>query len=136
MPKPKVLISSFTSNGSSYALLKVEQYFSDEPSWHQLQHCEVCESTASSAMTMRLICQADLVQDLYIKELRSYKPPAMKSSDAEGHVQKFMLPKAPLSPEEHDIASELKAYEDQKVDVEGQAAEDEEVAERDVSSQR
>ena len=46
----------------------------------------------------------------------------MKPSDAEGHVQIFSAPKAPRSPEESDIANELKAYEDQKVEVEGQAA--------------
>ena len=32
------------------------------------------------------------------------------------------MPKAPQSPEESDIATDLKAYEDQKVEVEGQAA--------------
>lgn len=45
----------------------------------------------------------------------------MKSSDSEGHVQKFSPPKAPRSPEESDIASDLKEYEDQQVEVEGQA---------------
>lgn len=46
----------------------------------------------------------------------------MKSSDSEGHVQKFSLPKTPRSPEESDIANDLKAYEDQEVEVEGQVA--------------
>lgn len=46
----------------------------------------------------------------------------MKSSDSEGHVQKFSPPKAPQSPEESDIANDLKAYEDQQVEVEGQAS--------------
>lgn len=49
----------------------------------------------------------------------------MKPSDSEGHVQKFSPPKAPLSPEEVDIANDLKAYEDQQVEVEGQATEGE-----------
>ncbi|KAL9077451.1 MAG: hypothetical protein Q9161_000296 [Pseudevernia consocians] len=66
--------------------------------------------------------RADLVQDLYIKELKGYKPPPVKSSDSEGHVQKFSPPKAPQSPEESDIANDLKAYENQQVEVEGQAA--------------
>ncbi len=66
-------------------------------------------------------CEADLVQDLYLKELKSYKPPPVKSSDSEGHVQKFSPPKAPQSPEEGDIANDLKAYESQQVEVEGQA---------------
>ncbi|CAD6566833.1 MAG: hypothetical protein ASARMPREDX12_004835 [Alectoria sarmentosa] len=66
--------------------------------------------------------RADLVQDLYIKELKGYKPPPVKPSDSEGHVQKFSPPKAPQSPEESDIANDLKAYENQQVEVEGQAA--------------
>ncbi|MCJ1376806.1 hypothetical protein MMC20_008051 [Loxospora ochrophaea] len=66
--------------------------------------------------------QADLVQDLYLQALKAYKTPPTKPSDSEGHVQKFSMPKAPQSPEESDIATDLKAYEDQKVEVEGQAA--------------
>jgi F-type H+-transporting ATPase subunit h len=61
------------------------------------------------------------VQDLYVKELKSYKVPPVKPNDAEGHVQKWSTPKTPKSPEEADIASELKAYESSTVDVEGQA---------------
>ncbi|KAM0800472.1 ATP synthase H chain [Usnea florida] len=66
--------------------------------------------------------RADLVQDLYLKELRGYKPPPVKPSDSDGHVQKFSSPKAPQSPEESDIANDLKAYENQQVEVEGQAS--------------
>ena len=64
----------------------------------------------------------DLVQDLYLRELKAYKPPPTKASDAEGYVQKYSPPKAPQSPEETDIANDLKAYEAQQVEVEGQAA--------------
>ena len=66
--------------------------------------------------------EADLVQDLYLKELKNYKQPPLKPSDSDGHVQKFTPPKAPQSPEESDIANDLKAYEDQQVEIEGQAA--------------
>ncbi|KAK3686855.1 ATP synthase F0 subcomplex subunit H atp14 [Vermiconidia calcicola] len=65
---------------------------------------------------------ADLVQDMYLKELKAYKAPATKPNDAEGQVQKFNMPKAPPSPEEADIQNDLKAYEDQVPEVEGQAA--------------
>ena len=65
---------------------------------------------------------ADLIQDLYLKELKAYKPPPQKASDAEGHVQKFSPPAAPKSPEESNLASEMKEYEDQTVEIEGQAA--------------
>ncbi|KIW23980.1 uncharacterized protein PV07_09720 [Cladophialophora immunda] len=64
----------------------------------------------------------DLIQDMYLKELRAYKPPPQKASDAEGHVQKFSPPAVPKSPEETNLASEMKEYEDQVVEIEGQAA--------------
>ncbi|KAF2236722.1 putative mitochondrial F1F0 ATP synthase subunit Atp14 [Viridothelium virens] len=67
------------------------------------------------------IRQADLVQDMYLRELKSYKPTPIKASDAEGHVQKFVAPKPPQSPEESDIAKDLQAYEQQQVEIEGQA---------------
>ncbi|GAB7361998.1 hypothetical protein MBLNU230_g2034t1 [Neophaeotheca triangularis] len=63
--------------------------------------------------------QADMVQDMYLRELKAYKAPPVKAGDAEQHVQKFKMPAAPKSPEEADMASELKAYEDQAVEVEG-----------------
>ena len=43
----------------------------------------------------------------------------MKASDVEGQVQKFNPPRTPASPEEGNIASELKEYEEQQVEVEG-----------------
>lgn len=72
-----------------------------------------------------------MIQDLYLKELRAYKPPPAKASDAEGHVQKFSPPTAPKSPEEANLASEMKEYEDQVVEIEGQAAAGETQAEED-----
>ncbi|KAH7380083.1 ATP synthase complex subunit H-domain-containing protein [Pyrenochaeta sp. MPI-SDFR-AT-0127] len=75
-------------------------------------------------ITPTAVRSADLVQELYLRELKAYKVPQVKATDAEGHVQKFSVPQAPASPEEADIASELKAYETQAVDVEGAVAED------------
>lgn len=65
---------------------------------------------------------ADLVQDMYLKELKAYKVPPMKASDAKGHVHEFKMPAPPQSPEETDIQNDLKAYEEQVPEVEGQAA--------------
>jgi len=78
----------------------------------RLMHC--------TALTKIYHVIADLVQELYLKELRAYKAPPVKSSDAEGHVQNFRLPKAPASPEEQNLANDLKAYETAAVEVEGQ----------------
>ncbi|RMJ27790.1 hypothetical protein PHISP_01363 [Aspergillus sp. HF37] len=52
--------------------------------------------------------QADPIQDLYLRELRAYKPQPIKP--------------APQSPEEASLANELQTYETQGVEVEGQAA--------------
>ena len=59
---------------------------------------------------------------MYLRELKNYKPSATKASDAEGHVQKFSMPKPPSPPEETDLAKDLKAYENQQPEIEGQAA--------------
>ncbi|KAL8746382.1 MAG: hypothetical protein Q9190_001591 [Brigantiaea leucoxantha] len=64
------------------------------------------------------------MQSYRISELRAYKPPPSKLSDSEGHVQKFVAPKAPRVLDEGDIARDLKAYEDQQVEIEGQEAEE------------
>lgn len=74
------------------------------------------------AVQLLTVSPADLVQELYLKELKAYKPAPIKASDADAHVQKFSAPKPPTSPEESNIANDLKAYETQEVEVEGQAA--------------
>ena len=87
------------------------------------EHDEVCSHNKFlNHLWLTISGEADLVQDLYLKELKNYKPPPLKPSDSDGHVQKFTPPKAPQSPEESDIANDLKAYEDQQVELEGQAA--------------
>lgn len=58
---------------------------------------------------------------MYLRELKIFKPTPIKPSDSEGHVQKFAMPATPTSPEEANIQNELKAYEDQAVEVEGQS---------------
>ncbi|OHW92335.1 ATP synthase complex subunit h [Colletotrichum incanum] len=66
--------------------------------------------------------RADFVQELYLKELKAYKPTPVKDSDAQGQVQTFSLPQTPKSPEETDLAASLKEYENMAVEVEGQDA--------------
>ncbi|KAI1328309.1 ATP synthase H chain [Xylariaceae sp. FL0255] len=63
--------------------------------------------------------RADFVQELYLKELKAYKPTPIKESDSVGQVQTFSAPKAPKSPEEADLANSLKEYESMAVEVEG-----------------
>ncbi|KPM33956.1 hypothetical protein AK830_g12615 [Neonectria ditissima] len=63
---------------------------------------------------------ADFVQEIYLKELKAYKTPEVKASDAEGNVQIFNEPKTPVSPEETNLASNLQEYETMAVEIEGQ----------------
>ncbi|KAK4150747.1 ATP synthase complex subunit H-domain-containing protein [Chaetomidium leptoderma] len=64
--------------------------------------------------------RADFVQELYLKELKAYKPTPIKESDSVGQVATFSVPQTPKSPEETDLASSLKEYETMAVEVEGQ----------------
>ncbi|KAL7923969.1 ATP synthase complex subunit H domain-containing protein [Trichoderma austrokoningii] len=66
--------------------------------------------------------RADFVQELYLKELKAYKIPAVKEADSEGQVQVFAMPKTPASPEEANLADSLKTYESMAVEIEGQDA--------------
>jgi F-type H+-transporting ATPase subunit h len=63
--------------------------------------------------------RADFVQELYLKELKTYKPVAIKETDSVGQVATFSAPKTPKSPEEADLTSSLKEYESMAVEVEG-----------------
>ena len=65
---------------------------------------------------------ADFVQELYLKELKAYKPTPVKDSDSVGQVQTFNAPTTPKSPEESDLASSLQEYETMAVEIEGQDA--------------
>lgn len=82
------------------------------------QPFQPCQSSTNTLAN--IILAADFVQDLYVKELRAFKPTPLKPTDSDGHVQQFSLPKAGASPEESDIAKDLKSYDSQVVEVEGQ----------------
>lgn len=74
--------------------------------------------------TTNISSPADLVQDMYLKELKAYKAPAIKANDSEGQVHVFTVPKTPVSPEETDLQNDLQEYEAQVPEVEGQAGQD------------
>ena len=58
--------------------------------------------------------------------MRNYKPTPSKISDASSHVQSFSIPQPPPSPEDIEVANDLKDYEDQLVEIEGLDEEGEE----------
>jgi len=54
----------------------------------------------------------DLVQDLYIKELKAYKAPPVAKDAHVGVTKEFSAPKAPTTPAlPADLSAELAAYE-------------------------
>ena len=59
---------------------------------------------------------------MYLKELKAYKVPPAKSSDAQGQVQTFKIPSPPKAPSDtSEMAESLKAYDTQPVEVEMQS---------------
>ncbi|AET38604.1 F1F0 ATP synthase subunit h Ecym_3095 [Eremothecium cymbalariae DBVPG len=81
------------------------------------------------------VARRDLVQDLYLKELRNTKVASMTSQDAQGSVKPWVLPSKPSAPEFglSGAVDELNAYEAQEVETVGEqeAAETTEAAEGD-----
>ncbi|ODV61746.1 F1F0 ATP synthase subunit h ASCRUDRAFT_75039 [Ascoidea rubescens DSM 1968] len=68
----------------------------------------------SSSMARR-----NLLQDLYINELKAYKPTPLSAADAEGNVKPFTLPAAPKVPSpELDLSTDLDAFKAQAVETE------------------
>ncbi|CDR42377.1 CYFA0S09e02300g1_1 [Cyberlindnera fabianii] len=69
---------------------------------------------AFSAMPAR----KNIIQDLYIKELKAFKPTPISAKDAEGATRPWKKPVAPAAPGlEVDAASELASYESADVEV-------------------
>jgi F-type H+-transporting ATPase subunit h len=66
----------------------------------------------------------DPIMDIYLRELRSYKPKPETLAAAAEAVKKWTPPSPPPLPESANasIANELAAYEAQAVEVEGQDA--------------
>ncbi|TFK29096.1 hypothetical protein FA15DRAFT_583091 [Coprinopsis marcescibilis] len=64
------------------------------------------------AFASTAVSRKDLVQDIYLREIKAYKPAAVAKDAHVGVVKSFSLPptpKAPVLPA--DLASELSAYE-------------------------
>jgi len=66
----------------------------------------------SRAFTSSPLSRKDLIQDLYLKELRAYKPPPPVKDAHVGVVKSYSLPPTPNSPRlPSDLAAELSAYD-------------------------
>ncbi|KAL7269606.1 ATP synthase F0 subcomplex subunit H atp14 [Rhizina undulata] len=89
----------------------------------------VARQQARTFIVPTAVRQVDIVTEIYLRELKNYKPAPTKLSDAEGQVKTFSPPAPPRVPKfgESILAEELKAYESQEVEIEGQVAEGEAV---------
>jgi len=70
------------------------------------------QALCTRAFTSSANTRKDLVQDLYLREIRGYKPPSVAKDAHVGVVKTYSsppIPKAPLLPT--DLASELAAYD-------------------------
>ncbi|ESK96700.1 hypothetical protein Moror_6717 [Moniliophthora roreri MCA 2997] len=58
------------------------------------------------------VSRKDLVQDLYLRELRTYKPAAVAKDAHVGSVKQYSAPAAPKAPSlPSDLAGELAAFD-------------------------
>ncbi|KAF7729360.1 hypothetical protein EC973_004616 [Apophysomyces ossiformis] len=66
---------------------------------------------AARSFSGSVVSQKDVVQDLFLKELKGYKPaPAAKVE--EGQVKELKLPAAPAVPKvDEDLSEQLAAYD-------------------------
>ncbi|KAI9430869.1 ATP synthase complex subunit H-domain-containing protein [Lactarius indigo] len=99
-----------------HAASAVRTPFSHRVRFHAIETDSSLKARLSARSRVRayattLAARKDLVQDLYLKELRIYKaPPAAKDAHV-GAVKAFSAPSAPSVPALPDLATELAAYD-------------------------
>ncbi|KIL64557.1 hypothetical protein M378DRAFT_163007 [Amanita muscaria Koide BX008] len=69
------------------------------------------------------VARKDIIQDLYLREIKAYKPAAIAKDAHVGVVKSYSLPPAPKPPVlPTDLASELAAYESSEPTLASRAA--------------
>jgi len=77
------------------------------------------------AMAATAIRGADLVQELYLRELKNYKPKPVSSEEMAEQTRKFTTPKAPAIPAvEGSGSDDVEAYAAAEVEVGAEEAEE------------
>ncbi|KAI9292705.1 hypothetical protein K502DRAFT_367367 [Neoconidiobolus thromboides FSU 785] len=62
------------------------------------------------------VAQADLIKDLFVKELKGFKPSATGAASDIAPAKEFKLPVAPQAPKfDEDIAADLATYDAEEV---------------------
>ncbi|KZS95438.1 hypothetical protein SISNIDRAFT_483671 [Sistotremastrum niveocremeum HHB9708] len=88
-----------------------------------LKHAASAISQASRVRGARLISASavsrkDLVQDLYLRELKAYKPPPQAKDAHVGAVKSYSAPSPPKPPAvPADLAAELSKYDAEEPDL-------------------
>ncbi|CAO3685801.1 unnamed protein product [Umbelopsis vinacea] len=62
-------------------------------------------------ITPSMPVQKDVIQELYIKELKNYKPAPVAKGAEEGQVKDLKLPPTPAAPTVDDLSAELASYD-------------------------
>ncbi|KAJ7717565.1 ATP synthase complex subunit H-domain-containing protein [Mycena metata] len=69
-------------------------------------------ASSSRAFSASVAARKDIVQDLYLKEIKAYKAPPVAKDAHVGVVKAYAMPPAPKAPAlPTDLASELSAYD-------------------------
>ena len=61
--------------------------------------------------------RSSAIADLYIQQIKAFKPVALSAKDLEGAVQAFQLPAKPAVPSSEISAEALNAYETSEVET-------------------
>ncbi|KAF9526211.1 ATP synthase complex subunit H-domain-containing protein [Crepidotus variabilis] len=70
------------------------------------------QASRARTFTTSAVARKDLVQDLYVREIKAYKPAAVAKDAHVGSVKQLSLPTSPKAPAlPTDLASELSAYD-------------------------
>lgn len=56
-----------------------------------------------------------MISDLYVKELKAFKPTPLSAADAEGSTKKWAAPISPKTPEVEGSTEELASYDSAEV---------------------
>jgi len=66
----------------------------------------------SRSISVSAVAKKDLVQDLYVSQLKAYKAPPASKDAASAHVRSFTPPSAPKAPTlPSDLAAELAKFD-------------------------
>jgi len=77
-----------------------------------LRQVATAARSVSRSFSVTAVSRKDMVQDMYLKELRAYKPAPLPKDAHVGNVKQYTMPPTPKVPTlPSDLASDLSAYD-------------------------